>query len=40
MPAQPPPDRPRLLRAQIEREVLFLRVEEAELLPLVRVDDG
>ncbi len=40
MPAQPSPDRPRLLRAQIEREVLFLRVEEAELLPLVRVDDG
>ena len=39
MPAQPPPDRSRLLRAQIQREVLLLGVEETELLALVRVDD-
>ena len=40
MPTQPPPDSSRLLRTQIEREILLLRVEEAELLSLVGVDDG
>ena len=40
MLAQPPPDRPRLLGAQIEGQVLLLRVEEAQLLSLVGVDDG
>ena len=39
MPTQPPPDGPCLLRTQIEREVFLLRVEEAELLSLVGVDD-
>ena len=40
MPTQPPPDRPRLLGSQIEREVFLFRVEETELLALVGVDDG
>ena len=39
MPTQPPPDGSCLLRTQIEREILLLRVEEAELLSLVGVDD-
>lgn len=39
MPTQPPPDGSCLLRTQIEGEILLLRVEEAELLSLVRVDD-
>ena len=37
---QPPPDRAGLLGAQVEGEVFLLLVEEAELLALVRVDDG
>ncbi len=36
---QPPPNRPRRLRPQIQRCVLLLGVEEAQLLPLRRVDD-
>ena len=40
MLAQPPPDRSSLLGAQIQRQVLFLRVEEAQLLSLIGVDDG
>ena len=36
---QPPPDRPSLLWTQVEREVFFLCIEEAQLLPLVGVDD-
>ena len=40
MPTQPPPDRSGLLRAQIEGKVLFLRIEQTELLALVGVDDG
>ena len=39
MPTQSPPDGPSLLRTQVEREILFLGVEEAELLSLVGVDD-
>ena len=37
---QTSPDRTSLLRSQIERQVLFLRVEETKLLALVGVDDG
>lgn len=40
MLAQPPPDGSGLLWAQVEREVLLLRVKDAELLSLVGVDDG
>ncbi len=40
MLAQPPPDRSGLLWAQVEGEVLLLRVEKAQLLSLVGVDDG
>ena len=39
MPTQSPPDGSCLLRTQIEREILLLRVEEAELLALIGVDD-
>ena len=38
--AQAPPDRSGLLGAQVEGEVFLLLVEDAELLSLVRVDDG
>lgn len=37
---QAPPDRPRLLRAQIQRNVFLVFVEDAELGALVGVDDG
>lgn len=37
---QPPSHRPRLLGAQVERQVLLVLVEEAELGPLGGVDDG
>ena len=40
MLAQPPPDRAGLFGAQVEGQVFLLLVEEAELLALVRVDDG
>ena len=40
MLAQPPPDRSGLLGAQVEGQVFLLLVEDAELLALVRVDDG
>lgn len=33
-------DGPRLLRAQVERQVLLLRVEQAQLVALVGVDHG
>ena len=36
---QSPPDRARLLRAEVERDVLFAFVEDAELRALVGVDD-
>ena len=39
MLVQPPPDRPSLLWTQVEGEVLFLCIEEAQLLSLVGVDD-
>ena len=38
--AQPPPDRPRLFRPQIQRQVLLLPVEQPQLGSLVRVDHG
>jgi len=37
---QAPPDRPRLLRAQVQRQVFLVLVEDAELRALVGVDDG
>ena len=40
MLAQPPPDRAGLLSTQVEGKIFLLLVEEAELLALVRVDDG
>lgn len=40
MLGQPTPHRPRHLRPQIERDVLFLLVEEAQLLALGGVYDG
>lgn len=36
---QPPPNRPRLFRSQIQRQVLLLLIEKPELRSLVRVDD-
>jgi len=35
---QPPPDRPRLLRSQIQWQVLLTLIEEPKLRTLVRVD--
>lgn len=40
MLGQAPPDRAGLFGSQVEGEVLLLLVEDAELLSLVRVDDG
>lgn len=37
---QPSPNRTGLLWAQVEWEVLLLRIEESQLLALVGVDDG
>lgn len=37
---QAPPDGPRLLRAQVQRQVFLVLVELAELRALVGVDDG
>ena len=37
---QPPPDGPRLLRAQVEREVFLALVQEAQLRALLSVDVG
>ena len=37
---QPPPNRPRLLRAQVEREVFLALVQEAQLRALLGVDVG
>lgn len=40
MLCQPAADRARLLRPEIERDVLLALVEETELCAVVRIDDG
>jgi hypothetical protein len=37
---QPPPNSPRLLRSEVEREIFLVLVEETELCALVGIDDS